>query len=127
MDMKLEKGVNGGANNASQTNGHLTDRNAQGGTRGEAKQQTAKRQSNMATFSKLRKASRRPLPTERGDGTYREVLQRPTLMQDLRSLSLAGACPYYTTAFYSMLTRFCRSQNSQRYHQGQAERRNSAR
>ncbi|KOS17402.1 Linoleate 10R-lipoxygenase [Escovopsis weberi] len=36
------------------------------------------------------KASRRPLPTELGDGTYRTVPVRPTLMQEIASIKLSG-------------------------------------
>lgn len=38
----------------------------------------------------LRQASRRPLPTEMGDGSYRVVRQRPTLRQDLKSFGKDG-------------------------------------
>lgn len=40
----------------------------------------------------LRKASQRPLPTEMGDGTYRPLVKRPTLVEDLRSLGIPGEC-----------------------------------
>lgn len=44
----------------------------------------------LANFKKLRQASKRPLPTEMGDGSYRPVVARPTLKQDLRRLRMSG-------------------------------------
>lgn len=44
----------------------------------------------VSSLMALRKASRRPLPTEMGDGSYRAVKQRPTLAQDLRSFGKDG-------------------------------------
>lgn len=38
----------------------------------------------------LRKASQRPLPTEIGDGSYHQIVKRPTLRQDLKSFSKNG-------------------------------------
>lgn len=38
----------------------------------------------------LYRASRRPLPTEMGDGSYQVVRQRPSLMQDLRTITFQG-------------------------------------
>lgn len=38
----------------------------------------------------LYRASRRPLPHQTGDGTYPEVKTRPTVMQDLSTLTLSG-------------------------------------
>lgn len=38
----------------------------------------------------LYRASRRPLPSEMGDGTYKKVVNRPTLMQDLSTITFAG-------------------------------------
>ncbi|PNY27468.1 Linoleate 10R-lipoxygenase [Tolypocladium capitatum] len=42
------------------------------------------------SLSQFRQASRRPLPTEMGDGSYRAVVKRPGLMQDLRSIGWGG-------------------------------------
>jgi hypothetical protein len=42
----------------------------------------------LSNIMSLRKASKRPLPTDRGDGTYREIVRRPGISQDLRSLSM---------------------------------------
>ena len=44
----------------------------------------------IGAFLQLRKASRRPLPTEMGDGSYRAVIKRPSLIQDIRSIGLKG-------------------------------------
>lgn len=44
----------------------------------------------VGSLLSLRKASRRPLPTEMGDGSYRVVPHRPTLAQDLRSFGKDG-------------------------------------
>ncbi|KAL7924797.1 heme peroxidase [Trichoderma austrokoningii] len=38
----------------------------------------------------LYRASRRPLPNEMGDGTYKKVINRPTVMQDLRTITFSG-------------------------------------
>ncbi|KAJ6784027.1 hypothetical protein PWT90_00314 [Aphanocladium album] len=43
--------------------------------------------SRLSGFMKLRAASRRPLPTEMGDGTYRFIKNRPSLFKDLRSMT----------------------------------------
>lgn len=43
-----------------------------------------------STMKKFKPASKRPLPTQTGDGTYLQVDKRPGLRQDLRSLSMAG-------------------------------------
>ncbi|KAH8127213.1 heme peroxidase [Trichoderma asperelloides] len=37
----------------------------------------------------LYRASRRPLPSEMGDGTYKKVVNRPTLMQDLSTITFS--------------------------------------
>ncbi|KAG6027330.1 hypothetical protein E4U41_000966 [Claviceps citrina] len=55
------------------------------------KKKNSKKEKNpsaLAHLLQLRTASRRPLPTERGDGTYRTALKRPGLVQDLRSFGL---------------------------------------
>jgi linoleate 10R-lipoxygenase len=43
----------------------------------------------LGTVMKLRQASKRPLPKDRPDGTYREVATRPTLRQDLKSFGIS--------------------------------------
>jgi hypothetical protein len=50
----------------------------------------SKKNSKLASFKAMREASRRPLPTERGDGSYREVAKRPTLRDDLKSFGMDG-------------------------------------
>lgn len=47
-------------------------------------------ESHLAGLMKLRAASRRPLPTEMGDGTYRFIKNRPSLLRDLRSMTYSG-------------------------------------
>jgi linoleate 10R-lipoxygenase len=49
-----------------------------------------KKGSSIGALMQLRKASKRPLPTEMGDGTYRSILMRPSLVQDLRSMGKGG-------------------------------------
>ena len=44
----------------------------------------------FAQFGSLIQASRRPLPTQHGDGTYSETKTRPGLRQDLKSLKKRG-------------------------------------
>ncbi|KAM5345930.1 hypothetical protein ACJ41O_011791 [Fusarium nematophilum] len=46
-----------------------------------------KKEGAIASFKKLRVLSKRPLPTEMGDGSYRVVVNRPGLKQDLRLLT----------------------------------------
>ncbi|KAM3478595.1 hypothetical protein MY5147_002107 [Beauveria neobassiana] len=43
--------------------------------------------SHLSGILQLRAASRRPLPTEMGDGTYRFIKSRPSLLRDLRSMT----------------------------------------
>lgn len=52
--------------------------------------QKVKKEGVIGGFKKLRQASKRPLPTEMGDGSYRQVVSRPTLSQDLRRLRMKG-------------------------------------
>jgi linoleate 10R-lipoxygenase len=42
------------------------------------------------SLMQLYRASRRPLPNETGDGTYQMVRNRPTLMQDLNTITFSG-------------------------------------
>lgn len=44
----------------------------------------------FAQFGALLQASRRPLPTQHGNGTYSETKTRPGLRQDLKSLKKRG-------------------------------------
>lgn len=83
----LKNGVqgNGASNGAGRTNGASPQKlpvvlKAAGQPKGGQKW----------TLSSFRQASRRPLPTELGDGSYRVVAKRPGLMQDLRSIGWAG-------------------------------------
>lgn len=56
----------------------------------QAKSSEKKKASSIGALMQLRKASKRPLPTERRDGTYLTILKRPTLMQDLKSFGIGG-------------------------------------
>lgn len=52
-----------------------------------------KKPGTVGSLLALRKASQRPLPTEMGDGSYRQVVKRPTLGQDLKTFGTKGeAC-----------------------------------
>src|SRR5688572_11299992 len=84
-------------------NGHSNGKSANhtGGEKPtEGRQVTAQRSKSgvsiFGNYVKLRKASRRPLPSDLGDGNYRQVTKRPGLGQDIRSLSRAGQ-NYITT------------------------------
>ncbi|KPM41065.1 Linoleate 10R-lipoxygenase [Neonectria ditissima] len=48
----------------------------------------AKNDSALASFKKLRLASKRPLPTQSGDGTYLTPVKRPGLREDIRRLRM---------------------------------------
>ncbi|KAG6011007.1 hypothetical protein E4U21_000038 [Claviceps maximensis] len=50
--------------------------------------QTNQKPTSSGSLLQLRAASKRPLPTERGDGTYREILKRPSIIQDLKSFGV---------------------------------------
>ncbi|KAF4508626.1 hypothetical protein G6O67_004977 [Ophiocordyceps sinensis] len=72
--------------NGARVNGH---RHSSSGVNKDGKPPTASRKPAMGetwALSHYRQASRRPLPTEMGDGSYRALLKRPTLVQDLRSI-----------------------------------------
>ena len=48
-----------------------------------------------SNYKEARKYSQRPLPTTMGDGTYKQVVQRTTLRQDLRTFSRKGTLSFY--------------------------------
>lgn len=76
--------------NGARVNGH---RHSSSGVNKDGKPPTASRKPAMGetwALSHYRQASRRPLPTEMGDGSYRALLKRPTLVQDLRSIGWRG-------------------------------------
>lgn len=80
-NVKLSNGehINGNAKDAKKVK--------QSAPGGESK---GKRNSVISSLMQLRQASKRPLPTEMGDGSYRVVPNRPTLMQDLKSFGKDG-------------------------------------
>lgn len=53
-----------------------------------------KNDSALANFKKLRLASKRPLPTQSGDGTYLTPVKRPGLKEDIRRLRIQGTCAH---------------------------------
>lgn len=78
---------NGYSNGHSVSNGGKEKPRAAGNAK---KTQPKSGGSVLGSYMKLRKASRRPLPTDLGDGCYRQVANRPGIGQDLRSLSRDG-------------------------------------
>jgi linoleate 10R-lipoxygenase len=44
----------------------------------------------LASVKEMRVASSRPLPTEMGDGSYRQIVNRPTLRDDVGRLTKRG-------------------------------------
>lgn len=82
----------GSGQNGNKTNGY---QNGASGSQKPVTQPTPSKKSGsepglFSTVMSLRRDSKRPLPNELGDGTYRKVVTRPGIGQDLRSLSMAG-------------------------------------
>lgn len=81
-------------------NGHATNGHSQEKAPAPKPQPKAAGQSNqkkegaLKSFKKLRVLSKRPLPTEMGDGSYRTVVNRPRLKEDLRRLKIKGEFVY---------------------------------
>ena len=84
--------------------GHITSyENAHRDAKATAPQSRAQKSPSMLSeYMRLRKASRRPLPTDHGDGSYRQVVQRPGLGQDVKSLSRAGNYMLSETVVFSL-------------------------
>ncbi|KAG5978462.1 hypothetical protein E4U55_006209 [Claviceps digitariae] len=89
-----------GANGANGTNGTSQTSNGNHNNGKDALNQVSrprrgqtseknKKPTSSGSLLQLRTASKRPLPTERGDGTYRDILRRPSIIQDLKSFGLA--------------------------------------
>lgn len=76
--------------NGSSSRSHSYRQEANVSARMPEKTKKNKGDSALGTLLKLRQASRRKLPTEMGDGTYRVVEKRPGFRQDLRTISFAG-------------------------------------
>ncbi|KAF5017298.1 hypothetical protein F66182_10796 [Fusarium sp. NRRL 66182] len=76
--------------NGVSTNGHQNGKETSGPTATKqtktATQPSEKKDGLVKSIKKLRVASKRPLPTEMGDGSYRKVENRPTLKQDVGRL-----------------------------------------
>ena len=82
-------GVNG-SSGATAVNGTISTKN--NGTKAQSYGQTRNSKSGgiISNYLAARKQSSRPLPTEMGDGTYRQIVKRPTTGQDLRTLKAKG-------------------------------------
>ena len=84
-------GKNGHKPNGYQaTNGHSKSAGKKYPDAPLGKSSKQKKPSKLGGFMALRQASKRPVPTEMGDGSYRAVAKRPTLKQDLSTFSLKG-------------------------------------
>lgn len=81
----IENGTNG-----AQVNGHQRHSASAGRDDKPSKASRKTPKGETWSLSHYRQASRRPLPTETGDGSYRVLLKRPGLVQDLRSIGWAG-------------------------------------
>lgn len=89
MESTQEKnGANGYSNGHSNGNGkHAAAPQAQSKTQAQPEE---KKEGIVKSFKKLRVLSKRPLPREMGDGSYRVVDTRPGLKQDVRRLRGKG-------------------------------------
>ena len=81
-----QNGVNG--HKTEKVNNPVKGKNTSGGPLG--KSSKPKKPSKIANLMALRKASKRPLPTEMGGGQYRDVARRPTLRDDLSAIGING-------------------------------------
>lgn len=82
-----------GVQNGSKVNGHQNGVPATSKNAGKSTSTGKSKGSQggiVSTLLKYRGASRRPLPTDMGDGSYRKVDKRPGLRQDLGTIGLAG-------------------------------------
>lgn len=99
-DIKETNGHSASTNGQNGVNGYKSEKisngvrgkNTSGGPLGESSK--PKKASKIANFKALRKASKRPLPTEMGDGQYRVVPNRPTLRDDLGVIGMNGEIPF---------------------------------
>ncbi|KAH6966960.1 heme peroxidase [Fusarium venenatum] len=77
-------------NGAVATNGYGNEKSSSSASSSQRKEVPApphnKSEGLVKSIKKLRLASKRPLPTEMGDGSYRQVATRPGLKQDVRRL-----------------------------------------
>ncbi|KAF7543942.1 hypothetical protein G7Z17_g10338 [Cylindrodendrum hubeiense] len=88
------------SSNGSQTKyGTTTGANSVAGEKSAGKKSTyiapkarpmpkTKKDGTLASYKKLRVASKRPLPNQSGDGTYLTVVKRPGLKEDIRRLTM---------------------------------------
>ncbi|KJZ77639.1 hypothetical protein HIM_02816 [Hirsutella minnesotensis 3608] len=82
-------GNNGAQTNGAYANGNQQRRSSSVKKDGSPRQNKAARKpkkSETWSLSHYRQASRRPLPREMGDGSYRAVIKRPGVIQDIRSI-----------------------------------------
>lgn len=119
--INVQNGVNG--HKAEKANNPVKGKNTSGGPLG--KSSKPKKPSKIANLMALRKASKRPLPTEMGDGQYRAVNRRPTLRDDLSAIGMNGK-PSSRKQGTSTADMFYRGQNIVGHHQRQAEGRDAA-
>ena len=86
-----QNGHNGYANgNGTHTNGTKSEGSTAVSTTPYTKPRDASSGSIWSNYKKAKTQSKRPLPNEMGDGTYRQVIKRPGLGQDLRSFRKKG-------------------------------------
>lgn len=84
-------------NGAVATNGYSNEKSSSSASSSQKKNDSPapphdKSEGLVKSIKKLRLASKRPLPTEMGDGSYRNVQKRPGLKQDVRRLRKQGEC-----------------------------------
>lgn len=79
------------------------------------------------SLMQLYRASRRPLPNKTGDGTYQVVKNRPSLMQDLSTITFQGNYRANILVIPGILTLSSRSQDPQGNYHCQAQGRDSIR
>jgi linoleate 10R-lipoxygenase len=81
-------------NGAVATNGYSKEKSSSSASSSQKNETPApphnKSEGLVKSIKKLRVASKRPLPTEMGDGSYRQVVNRPGLKQDVRRLRAKG-------------------------------------
>lgn len=119
------KETNGHSATTNGVNGYKTEKvangvrgkNTSGGPLGASSK--PKKASKIANFKALRKASKRPLPTEMGDGQYRAVVNRPTLRDDLGVIGMNGEILLLDCSM--RLLTISRDQDTDGYHQWEAQ------
>lgn len=91
-----ENGIQHQSRNAQYSNGEKngavnSKSPSSGRTAPSSKVKSSKEKSSLiGTLMKLRRASKRPLPKETGDGSYRTIVNRPSIIQDLKTIGFKG-------------------------------------